>query len=621
MVWLDRLKMAAKGPGLIVFVLLSLKCYLGRMVIFGDFHAGKWLVTSVISVLALVLLVELFASKRRFFWLMLLSGILTGIIFAAIMYHKYYGVIVTYKALAQVNQVFQVHASVMDLTDPYYILIFTDVVLMGVLYWSNRRFRNWVRLCPRLDRRVSAGLLAISLAVCSANVLGNTSIYNEVTKAREMGLINYEVYEIVNAFRDPKGSGIPVTAQGVQRMKQTVPLANEDKEFWGTAKGRNVIVIQMESLQNFLIGLEVEGKEITPNLNRLLETSIYFPRIYQQVGQGNTSDAEFVLNTSLYIPPDGAASQVYADKELPGFPKILKTYGYQSMTFHTNDIKFWNRDMLYSALGIDYTYDDNFFGDEEWVAFGASDDVLYEKTLPVLLKQHESGVPFYANIISMSAHHPYHLPEDMAELELPAHYRESLAGRYLISQHYADAALGRFLDKLKQTSLWEDSLIVIYGDHMGLPMYSMEEEDFQLVKKLTGREYSYAGMLNIPLIIVLPGVVEEGRVISHVGGQVDIMPTMANLLGIPLDSAIHFGQDLINQSSNLLPERYYLPTGSFINDEVIFIPEEDFGDGTGYTLDGGQPVKPQEEWKDDFQRAMRLLEMSDAYVESLPERE
>jgi phosphoglycerol transferase MdoB-like AlkP superfamily enzyme len=617
--WFSKARSAAAKPAFPVFILLLIKFCIARIEIFGDFNPANLIGISAGSILAAVMLVELLAGKRKFLWLMVVNLLFTGIAFAAIMYHKYYGVIVTYRALAQAGQVFQVRASVMTLTAPYYLLLFADIVILSILYPFSRKFRTWPRNRARSDRRIAAGLLGVSILVCCLNIFTNTSIYNEVTKAKRMGIINYEVYEIVKALTQPQESNIRVSAAAVRQVKNVLPLTDEETKLRGIAAGRNVIVIQMESMQNFLIGLTVDGKEITPNLNRLLETALYFPRIYQQVGQGNTSDSEYMLNTSLYVPPDGAASQIYTNKQLPSMPRILKPYGYESMTFHTNDIKFWNRDRLYPALGIDRMFDDDFFGEDQLVAFGASDDVLYEKTLPVLLENADQGKRFYANVISMSAHHPFHLPETMAELDLPEPYKETLVGRYLISQHYADAALGRFIEALKQTVLWENSVIMIYGDHLGLPMYSMEDEDFQLMESLIGREYSYADMLNIPLIIAVPGALEEGSRIPHVGGHVDFMPTLANLLGISLEDRVYFGQDLVNQPHNLLPERYYLPTGSFINDEVIFIPEEQFSDGKAYPLTGDAPVKPRSEWADEFRRAMQLLRMSEAYVESLPD--
>lgn len=611
------------NPVVVVTTLLMIKLYLARVVIFGDFHIGRWLFLGISSLMVIVLLVEIFATKRRFFWLMFVNGILTGVMFAAIMYHKYYGVIVTYRALAQVGQVFQVRASVMNLTDPYYVLMFADILVMSTLYFMRQPFQKWAITSNRMSSKFAIGLFVVFSLVSYSNIMMNTSIYNESVKAQKMGLINYEWYEIVSSFEGSAQGYFEVTQEQIDSLKQ---LDRSDREltdrYRGIAAGRNVIVIQLESFQNFLINLTVDGQEITPNLNKLIEDSLYFPHIYQQIGQGNTSDAEFMLNTSLYIPPNGAASQVYGNKELPSLPKLLKEYGYESMTFHTNDIKFWNRDALYPALGIDQMYDDDFFGEDELIAFGASDDVLYEKTVSVLQNHAQTGGRFYANVISMSAHHPYHLPDTFADLKLDSEREQQLLGRYFISQHYADAALGHFLEQLKQAGLWENSLIFIYGDHLGLPMNSLEQVDLDWLKELNGRDYDFPDMLNIPLVISIPGALPFGEEIPHVGGHVDFLPTIAHLLDVSLEHQIHFGQNLIGNASNLLPERYYLPTGSFINDEVVFIPKEGFDDGVWKPIVGSDISIPSinEQWRDDFSRAIQLLELSDVYVESLPER-
>src|SRR5690606_21645627 len=112
---------------------------------------------------------------------------------------------------------------------------------------------------------------------------------------------NYEAYAL---FADPPAVSAmeeapeeaELTQEAVNALKGwTEPAV---RLYRGLAAGRNVIVVQLESLQNFLIGMELNGQEITPVLNRLAREHFYFPRFYQQVGQGSTSDAEFVMNTS-----------------------------------------------------------------------------------------------------------------------------------------------------------------------------------------------------------------------------------------------------------------------------------------------------------------------------------
>ncbi|MNI84728.1 hypothetical protein D3C73_1416570 [compost metagenome] len=102
----------------------------------------------------------------------------------------------------------------------------------------------------------------------------------------------------------------------------------------------------------------------------------------------------------------------------------------------------------------------------------------------------------------------------------------------------------------------------------------------------------------------------------------DILPTVANLLGVSVENHIHFGQDLLNQTAyNLLPQRYYLPTGSFVNNEELFLSGSGYEDGQHYTLsgDGNKPLLHSTE--DEFDRALKLLQLSDSYVSQLPDRE
>lgn len=239
-----------------------------------------------------------------------------------------------------------------------------------------------------------------------------------------MGILNYEAHKIFEQqdveYMDP----ISITQEAIQKLKGIQnPIT---PNFHKSAAGRNVIIIQMESMQSFLLGYTMDGAEITPVMNKLMREHVYFPKFYQQVGQGNTSDAEFVVNTSYYIPPNGAASQEYAEKSLPSLPKLLKKNGYQTATFHTNGVEFWNREELYTALGFDHYYDQEFFGDEDLLMFGASDEVLYNKSADKLIEMRATGKPFYAHVISMTAHHPYNMAEEKLKIALPERFQKSL---------------------------------------------------------------------------------------------------------------------------------------------------------------------------------------------------
>nr|WP_150270183.1 LTA synthase family protein [Paenibacillus tepidiphilus] len=614
----QTIKQWLKKPFVYLSLIFVLKSFLAWGVIFGDWLPWKAVLTELPFVWALFCLIERFASKRKLGYYMTVNLVLTGIFFAAIMYFKYYGVIVTYHAAEQVNQVTAVKNSVFSLMDPYYLLIFADVVILGIFFFFNKKGRMYKK--ENINRINKAWfypvLFAVSLALCLFNILPNKASMNEIKKAQEMGILNYEAYTIFAQDKPELVEASEITQDVINDLKGIDK--NAVSPYAGAAKGKNLIIIQLESFQSFLLGLDVDGHEVTPNLNRLMGDSLYFPNFYQMVGQGNTSDAEFVVNSSFYIPPQGAATMAYVDKELPSLPRLLKEHGYQSATFHTNVVEFWNRGELYSALGWDHYYDHEFFGDEDNFFFGASDEVLYRKTADKLKEMNDSGQPFYAQVISMSAHHPFTIPSEKHHMKLPERYEGTFVGDYIRSQNYADYAFGQFMDELKANGILDNSLIMVYGDHMGLPIYSLDHDDKELMTEIYGHDYEYAHMLNIPLMIHAEGALQP-QTLEQVGGEVDIMPTAASLLGISLDGQIHFGQDLLSQSYNLLPQRYYLPTGSFIASSGLLIPGNSFEDNTQYNLaEGGKTPAGTE---DEYNRALRLRQLSDSYVSQLPDKD
>ena len=193
-------------------------------------------------------------------------------------------------------------------------LVMVGLVVFGLLLWS-RKLRDWGR--PRLfvSRWHIALLLYLSMSLCMTTMWTNRGIVNEIKQAERMGILNYEVYMMLSSMKKETIDPATVTPQAIRQLKKLPET--ESVNLRGAAEGRNTIVIQLESFQAWLIGLTIDGKAVTPVMNELVRQGLYFPHIYQQVGQGNTSDAEFVMNTSFYVPPNGAASQVYSDKILP----------------------------------------------------------------------------------------------------------------------------------------------------------------------------------------------------------------------------------------------------------------------------------------------------------------
>lgn len=616
----NRIRLANVKPFVFFSVIMILKIYLVWDAIFDGVPAWEPLLKEIPFIWVLFCLIEWFSSKRKIGLYLTVNLIVTVIFFAAIMYHKYYGVIVNYTALQQVNQVTAVKNSVFSLLAPYYLLIFLDIVIIGFWLFRKKRaekLRAFFNL-KKASTGVITGIFAFSLLLCIFNVWPNRASMNEIKQAEQMGILNYETFTIFSsAKKDELVDKNQISQAKIDKLKGITAPA--EPQYFGAAQGKNLIIIQLESFQNFLIDLKIDGQEVTPNMNKLVRESTYFKHFYQMVGQGNTSDAEFVVNTSFYIPYNEAATQNYPDKDLPSLPKLLRDQGYDTATFHTNVVDFWNRGALYDAIGFNRYYDQKWFGTEDTIFFGPSDEVLYKKTAEELDRMQQAGQPYYAQVISMTAHHPFTMPHEKDKIQLPERYQENMVGDYLRSQSYADYALGQFIQELKQKGIWDNSVVFIYGDHLGLPMYSLDKHGLELMKEIYGRDYNYIDMINIPLLVRVPGV-DTPAVMENVGGQVDILPTAANLLGLKLDNHIHFGEDLLNQTSyNLLPQRYYLPSGSFLNNQALFIPGVWYDDGTKYPLakDGVEQALTTES---EYNRALELLRLSDSYVQQLPDR-
>ncbi|QAY65739.1 LTA synthase family protein [Paenibacillus protaetiae] len=609
------------SAGTILFFSVSmlLKCYFAWHVLFEDGPSLETIIREIPIILVIFCAIEWFATRRKLLYYLIVNLVISILYLSLIMYYEHYGIIATFHVLGQMDQAHAVQKSIFSLIHPVYFILFIDFIVLAFMFIRKQTAKKWLQVfnAPS-SRKLILGVFSVSIILCALNIFPNSASMNETVKAEQMGLLSYEAYTLL---ADKQPDPVPfdiITQEGIDKLKGITETANP--VMFGAAKGKNLIIVQMESFQDFLINLKVDGQEITPNLNRLANEGFHFTNFYQAAGQGNTSDAEYAVNTSFYVPAVGTASQVYANKDLPSMPKLLEANGYDTATFHTNEVHFWNRDDLYQALGFNRYYDKNFFGEDHSLYFGSTDDILYAKTTDELQKMDQSDKPFYAQLISMSGHHPFTIPEDWQTIKLPDRYKDTYVGNYLTAQNYADYCFGQLIDELKAKGLWDDSLLVVYGDHRGMPLFSLQDKDMDLLNELGMGNYSDKKMLNIPLIISSPGVTHPA-VMKQLGGQTDIFPTVANLLGVSMKDHIHFGQDLLNQDKyNLVPISYYLPTGSFFNNNGWFIPGTKYDDGTQYSYSTELPSTTPVTTEDEFNRVNELRLLSHSYVGQLPDR-
>lgn len=360
-----------------------------------------------------------------------------------------------------------------------------------------------------------------------------------------------------------------ISSHGKERVVDKSAYASpdwSDSEYYGIAEGRNVIIIQVEAMQNFVIGESYEGQEIMPNLNAMIaEDSFYFDHYYYQIGGGNTSDAEFTVNNSLFAPEQDAGYVKYTHNSYYGLPYLLKDNGYSGAhVFHGYIAEFWNRENAYPAQGFDSFTSLEDMEQTDMFPMGLSDKEMFRQSMEEIKTYEE---PFYAFYITVSSHHPYGIPLKDREIQLLPEDEQTLYGLYLQAINYTDRAIGEFMEQLKEAGLYDNSIIVIYGDHYALS--NTDQNNMTQVSELLERQYSLYDVFSVPLIVHIPGMDRE-ETISTAGGHIDVLPTILPLLGIQNDKAVMFGQNLLEVEENIVCEQTHMAIGSFISNEVFF---------------------------------------------------
>ncbi|MCM3745833.1 LTA synthase family protein [Paenibacillus pasadenensis] len=609
----------------VFYLLILMKLQWLRFSLFGGIQPLS-LAADALSLLALTALLELAAPRKGkgpAYWLFNLS--LSLLLFAVTLYFKHFGTVPTYTALKDLNQVFGVRESVNSLLQPKDFIYFADVLVLA-LVWLAGLFYGMQKERRKLWKPAAAALFIVGCTGSLWFVLAKSNAsQSELAQAESVGLFNYQLVSAIRTYEENKAiasGNIKETITNAEKLQNTYPYRPLDQpaapKGFGEMKGMNLLLIQLESFQNFPIHLRVDGQELTPVLNKLADQGLYAPHFFQQIGQGNTSDAEFIANTSIYPTGTIAMSTGFGNRELPSLPRLLQREGYEAYTFHINNVGFWDRNKLYPALNFNRYYDKPFFKNDHFNSFGASDEELYRTAVDKLSIVAKAGTPFYGHLITTSNHSPFRIPEDKKQLKLPDSLEGSLLGDYLQSVRYTDYAVGQLIERLKRERLWDNTALVLYGDHFGLPK---EEADPERLNEELGIRYdSRISRFNVPLIIRYPG--QTPVKLDGTGGQIDLLPTLANLFGIPLEAQQFtvFGRDLLNTERNVIGMRYYMPTGSFINDDIIFVPGKGFEDGEAYSLDTYERVDDFSRYRDDYDYMLKLMELSDQYVKLLPKR-
>ncbi|MGT2910725.1 LTA synthase family protein [Streptococcus cameli] len=514
-------------------------------------------------------------------------------------------------------------STVLKMVSPWDILYFLDIFLLIFL-----RVKKWIPAkTPAVNKRASFAVTALSIMLLSVNLflaelerpelLSRGFSNNYIVRA--LGFPAFFLYNANQTYSAHKDRS-DATEADLKPVQEYVSeqYAAPNPEYFGIAKGRNVIYLHLESLQQFIIDYKLmvdeTEYEVTPFLNSLYHSkeTFAFSNFFHQVKAGKTSDSETLIENSLFGLNQGSFMVQYGGSNTQqAAPHILaQNGGYSSAVFHGNAGSFWNRNNTYKQWGYNYFFDQSYFSTptkDNSFQYGLNDKVMFADAIPYLERMQQ---PFYTKFITVSNHYPYTTSLSGDEVGFPlAKTDDETINGYFATANYLDTSIKSFFDYLKATGLYENSIIVLYGDHYGIsnsrnpdlaPLLGKDSE--------TWTDYDNAMLQRVPYMIVVPGM-NKGHIVNTYGGEVDALPTLEHLLGIESKQFLQVGQDLLSPDNKEIVSTR--TNGSFITPKYT-----SYAGKLYYTETGDEITNPDEEILAEVEllrtAASTQLAMSDA---------
>lgn len=547
------------------------------------------------------------SPKRRNRYILTISFITSFIMFANAVFYRFFSDFITLPVLFQTSNFGDLSSSITDSVSFYDIFFFTDVIIVFLA----------IRYLPKVEESVDSRkvgrklyfIMAASLTMFNLGLAETqrpqllTRTFDRELLVKNIGTYNYHIYDII---MQSKSHAQRVLADGSELVEVgnyiNANYAEPDPEMLGVAEGRNIIAISLESLQSFVINEEMNGHVVTPFLNELTRDpdTFYFSNFYHQTGLGKTSDSEFLLENSLYPRNGAAVFFTHSGNTYNSLSKKLGENGYFTNVMHANNKSFWNRDIMYDALSIDKLYDVESYeiGEGEAVNWGMKDIPFVQQSTELMLDMPQ---PFYSRLIMLTNHYPFDLDEE--DMYIPPYDSNSKTlNKYFQAVRYMDEAIKVLFEDLKEKGLYDNSIIVMYGDHYGISENHNKAMGMYLDKEITS--FDNVKLQRVPLFVHIPGY-GEGKEIETVSGQLDLRPTILHLMGIETKGDLQLGTDIFSPEYE---DFVIFRDGRFITDQYVYTTD------VCYDTSTGEPVEDQTACETYLKRAMEELDYSDMII-------
>ena len=561
----------------------------------------------IIADAAMVILIGsfsyLFKPKKRFFYFLFWSFVYSLICIINSMYYTNY---LSYSSISLIATSFlivdvgdAIVENVMEIKDFCYlwqilVIIFVHIKLCRKGYYNKVEF-----IKKRCLHTLACGfslVLLFCLTLSSSDIGRITKQWNREYIVMRYGIYTYQFSDIFASLTPTINSmfGYDKNAKLFRDYYNDNSYVAVNNDYSDIFKGKNVLVIHGESIQQFVMDTSINGVNLTPNLNKLASEGIYFNNFYAEESVGTSSDSEFTFSTSLMPATSGTVAINYWDRNYPSIQKEFKNMGYYVFSMHGNNCSFWNRNLLHQSLGYDKFYcHTEAYDIDETIGLGLSDKSFFKQSISYLKEINSEHKNWYGTMIMLTNHTPFSYIGDYSDLDVTYNYETvdketgkvvkksasylegTVLGNYFKSVHYADEAIGQLIKDMDKEGLLENTVIVIYGDHDAKIKKSEYEYYYNYDYKTNSildkndpnyhevTDYEYEVNRKVPFIIWTKNDTINYKS-SHVGGMIDVLPTLGNLFGFTDKYAL--GHDLFSDKDNVV----VFPDGNWITDRMYY---------------------------------------------------
>ncbi|MGE5628903.1 MAG: LTA synthase family protein [Solirubrobacterales bacterium] len=559
----------------------------------------------IASLLPIIGITILLKENKRVKALFFINLIISIVLFADNAYYRYFKDIISVGAIRNGIMLGGVSSCVKTLIKPTDLIYIADLLFIFPLVRfisknKGNRLNGLVRFTIFLIF-FSSGIMMDARYIkelAAEQPLLISTMSNKLYVTKILGNINFHAIDLFNYANNAIESKKSVSTETKQEIKSYLQGNNSSSSgtvLKGAGVGKNLIMIQVEALQQFVINKKINGVEITPNLNKWINKSMYFDNYFYQVSSGNTSDAEFMSLNSLYPADSGAAYYRYTEDTLDTLPIELGSKGYTTSALHGYTESFWNRNIMYKTEGFQTFYGGSSFNNDEEVGMGLSDKSFLTQSLAKVEAQKQ---PYYSFLITLSSHYPFNDTAGYGDFNT-GEYEGTLMGNYLKGIHYTDQQLGMFLDQLEKDGTLDNSIVVLYGDHNAIPKEYIDQL-YKLENINSATDLDWYELQKVPMLIHFSKDANKG--VNHTySGQMDLYPTIANLFDINLKYS--FGKDILNPSS----QNVIFRNGSFTDGSIFYVSWTD----TYYDIGTKNIISETDELKRKKEAALTELNYSD----------